>query len=500
MSDKLLLGVDIGTQGSKGVVCDVHGRVMASAYIEHTIHAPFPGWAEQDADDTWWGAFVSLVKEMLGKGSGYSSRIAAVGVSGLVPNMLPLDERGKPVRRAILHTDRRATRELSELREQLTDAGCAEIECGPIALASPVPQLLWVRRHEPETYRRISKIVQCQGYLVYRLTGQIVVDHAMKRSFAPLYDARTGGWSSERAALVGIRDSLLPDRIAWASEVAGRVHKVAADETGIPVDTPVAVGTADSFAEALGAGVVTDGAAAGVYGSWTFILIGHNKQVSPWQGTHCLPGVYLSGAGVPTGAALTRWFRDQFGQAELALQRTTGESAYASLDHQAACIPPGCDGLVALPYFTGERSRLHAAVKQGALIGLDVNTSRPHIYRALLEGTAYELRFQLAEANETLRRMNAVGGGARSELWMQIVCDVLSVQQDVLAVPYGAPYGDAYIAGMAAGCFQDTGPLQQEWIRVERRVRPNQAHSHRYKESYDAYCAIRHSMLGEHTP
>ncbi len=491
MSEDFLLGIDIGTQGTKGILCSLDGDVRAESYREHGIHSPHPGWAEHDADQEWWAAFVITLRELLASSKIDPARIAAVGCSAFVPAMLPLDRNGKPLRPAILYTDRRSEAELEQLAVLLGNQGVTQEEIASIALASPIPQLLWVRENEPDVYERTAKVLQCQSYIVYRLTGTSYIDHAMKRSYAPLYDSAADGWSEERASLLGLNIDLLPDRISHATEIAGRIHHQAAVETGLLEGTPVSVGTADSFAEMVGAGVVFDGAAAAIYGSFTAILIGQDRSEDPHHGFHCLPGLYFGGAAAPTGASLTRWFRDQLGSAEVAQAEASGVSAYEILSEQAASVPPGSEGLITLPFFTGEASSLHPYLKRGALIGLTTAHTRAHIYRSLLEGIALELRYQLESNGRIPERMNAVGGGSQSKLWTQIVSDILVTEQHVLEVTYGAAYGDAYLAGMAAGLFEDTEHLLENWIRVERVVSPDATNIDAYHRSYNAYRSLR---------
>lgn len=495
MSKDYLLGIDIGTQGTKGILCSLGGDVHAESYREHGIYSPQPGWAEHDADKQWWGAFVATVGDLLASSKIDPARIAAVGCSAFVPAMLPLDRGGNPLRSAILYPDRRSASELEQLIQLLGNTGISQEEIDSIALASPIPQLLWVRENEPEVYGRTAKIMQCQSYIVYRLTGVSCIDHAMKRSYAPLYDVETDGWSEERATLLGLEIDILPERIAHATEIAGRIHSQAANETGLLEGTPVTVGTADSFAEMVGAGVVYDGAAAAIYGSFTAILIGKDHSEDLHHGFHCLPGMYFGGAAAPTGASLTRWFRDQLGSAEVAEAESSGVHVYEILSERAASIPPGSEGLIALPFFTGETSSLHPYLKQGALIGLTTAHTRTHIYRSLLEGISLELRYQLESKGRIPMRMNAVGGGAQSILWTQIMSDILGSEQHVLEVTYGAAYGDAYLAGMAKGLFEDTDHLLENWIRVKRVVSPDEANTDTYQLSYDAYRNLRQRFI-----
>lgn len=495
MTNRVLLGIDFGTQGAKGVLCDLEGHILSAAYREHTISTPQPGWAEQDAERVWWAAFVALTRQLPAQANLSADQIAAIGVSAFVPALLPVDKSGRPLRPAILYTDRRDQKQVAALTNQLQQADLSPEITGPVYLSSPITQLLWLREHEPGVWQRTARIFQCHNYLVYRLTGSFVIDQAMKRSYVPLYDAEREGWSEERAQMLGLNVQLLPERIAWATQPAGTITAQAAAETGLLEGTPVAVGTADAFADMIGSGTVVPGAAVALYGSFTAVLVTRSSPPDPWHGYHCLPDLYFSGAAVPTGAVLTRWFRDTFGQAEMAQERTTGISAYYWLDQMAAEVPPGCDGLIAIPDFSGEKSGVSSLLGRGALIGLTLHHGRAHVYRALLEGIAYELRRQLAAETTLPERIAAVAGGTASLVWTQVMSDVLGVTQEVLDIPYSAPFGSAYLAGMAADLFPDLEKLKKQWIRVKRSVQPDPARRDLYNAYYAAYCDARRLIV-----
>jgi xylulokinase len=487
-----LLGIDIGTQGSKGVLCDIQGQVIAYAYREHGYLTPHPGWFEQDARSTWWGDFVFLTTEILIQSGIRPSQIGGIGVSSFVPSLLPIDAQGNPLRPAIIYTDRRSSEELEEIKKCLEEGGISPEDHGPYWLASPIPQLMWVKKNEPQTYKKIAHILQGYSYIAYRLTGITAVDHAMKRSYAPLYDSQIDGWSKERASLLGIDPKILPEKIGWATEILGAINGPAVEETGLAKGTPMILGTGDAFSEMVGAGLVVPGAAALMYGSFAPLMIIYDHPISAWEGYHCLPGLYFGGVGVTTGAALTRWFRDQFGQIELSMEKLIGENSYQLLDRQAARVSPGCDGLIAIPDFSGERGGIHPNLSRGALLGLTTAHTRAHIYRALLESTGYELRYQLENEKIALTHITAVGGGVRSNIWTQIVSDILNIYQETLDIPYGAPFGDAYLAGMGVGIFPDTHMLQEKWIRrIARTIRPDISMQRIYQENYEIYCAAR---------
>jgi xylulokinase len=487
-----LLGVDLGTQGSKAVLCDVSGHVIAYAYHEHAISSPKPGWAEQDARRVWWGEFVTLVTEILNQSAIRPAQIACVAISSFIPALLLVDSAGNPIRPAIIYTDRRAQTELDEMKSLFARQGYTEEQTGPYWLASPIPQLMWLKKHEPEAVKQTAHILQCFSYIIYRLTNQTVADHAMKVNYCPLYDREKDGWSKERAALLGIDPDILPEKIGWSTEIAGTITPQAAQECGLAAGTRVTIGTGDSFAEMVGAGLVVPGSAAMIYGSFMPLLIIQDKTVSLWEGYHCLPGLYFDGVHVRTGAALTRWFRDQFGALESLMEREIGENAYQILDRQAARVTPGCDGLIALPDFSGDVGNLHPGLGRGSLLGLTTSHTRAHIYRALLEGTGYELRFQLESLGIHLSQINAVGGGVKGRVWTQIICDILNITQNVMDIPYGAPFGNAYLAGMAAGIFTDTNTLTEKWLRrVATTVRPDISTQAAYQKNFEIYKAVR---------
>ncbi len=494
MAEKYLFGFDLGTQGAKALLVDLDGRVVATAYQEHTIQSPQPGWAEQDAESTWWKALATLSRRLLQESGIRSTQVVSVGVSGMVPGLVAVDRLGAPVRPAILYTDRRAEGELHLILTRLREAGLPDSEAGTLASTLPVVHLMWLRRHEPEEYARTAKILQAAPYLVMRLTGEDVIDHSLKRLYAPLYDANLDGWSQERAALFNLDVGLLPSRIAWAATVAGTVSNAASRETDLAQGTPVAVGIGDAFAEMICAGAVVPDVAAAIYASLTAILVTHAHPVLAWDGFHCLPNLFFSGCSVPSGAILARWFRDQFGLPEGG--PSNGQGPYEVLDGHALQIAPGADGLIALPALAGEMSSLHPGLKAGAIVGLTTQHTRWHVFRALIEGVAYELRFQLSGLGEVPRHMTAVGGAARSKVWTQIVSDVLGSTQDVLDVPHSAPLGAAYLGGMAAGLFPDTKVMRGSWRRVSRTVQPNPSSMTAYDSSFKAYCAVRQAILG----
>ena len=483
----LLLGVDVGTSSSKALLVTPDGGVVARAACGHRTSMPRPGWFEHDAELVWWADFARLCAQLLPQAG---DRVAGVGVSGIGPCLLPADEDLRPLRPAILYgVDTRATREIEELAQQYGETAILE-RCGsPLSSQAVGPKLAWLRRHEPDIWRRTRRFLMANSYIVSRLTGEYVLDHHSASQAVPLYDLRRGGWNREWAAEIAPGVEL--PRLAWPAEVVGRVTPAAAAETGLPAGTPVVAGTIDAWAEALSVGVTAPGDVMLMYGTTMFIVEGAGRPLADprlWSTCGVFPGSFTTAAGMATSGALTAWFRG-----------LTGDLSFENLLAEAAATPAGADGLVVLPYFAGERTPLFDPRARGAVLGLTLSHGRGHLYRALLEGTAYGVRHNLetiAEASSSApARVVAVGGGTQGGLWTQIVSDVTGQAQELPRELAGAGYGDALLAAVGAGL---AGP-DARWNKPAGRVEPNPAHADRYGVLYGVYRDLyRHTREEAH--
>ena len=491
MAGDLLLGVDIGTYSSKGVLCTPAGEVLVTGTIEHGLSLPRPGWAEHDADAIWWGEFAALCRTLLGDRF-RGEDIGAIAVSAIGACLLPVDRGGRPLRPGILYgIDTRATAEIAWLNERFGEGPLFEL--GGMALTSQAigPKILWLRRHEPEVYARMHKVLSASSYLVYRLTGEYVMDRHTASYCNPLVDVRALEWDGRFAEPI-IEVDKLP-RLLWSTEVAGEVTPAAARETGLAVGTPVTAGTIDAAAEAISVGVVEPGDMMVMYGTTMFFIHVTDRPVPDprmWATGFCLPGLYDIAGGMSTSGALTRWFRDNFAAQEVAAEAHGGPNAYAALAEEAATIPAGAEGLVCLPYFAGERTPINDPDARGVYAGLTLSHRRAHLYRAGLEGTAYGVRHNLetmAAMGAPPRRLVAVGGGAKNRLWLQIVSDVSGLSQDVPERTIGASYGDAFLAGLATGLIPDLDALRGDWVRTAATLEPRAAERRTYEDYYRIY-------------
>ncbi len=473
--DELLLGLDIGSSSAKALLVRPDGSIVATAKRAHEIARPQPGWAEQDADGVWWTAAVSLTRELLAARPG---RVAAVGVVGLGPCVLPADPQGRPLRPAILYgIDRRAVAEIDELNDLL---GAAEVlrRCGsPLTTQAVGPKLLWLRRREPAVWERTRMLFGATSYLVRRLTGAYVLDHHSASQSVPLYDVHENAWIDEWTAAVA--PGLPLPALAWPQDAVGTVSAEAAAATGLPEGIPVAAGTIDAWGEAFGSSVRALGDVLLVYGTTLFVLEAlTSARPDPhlWSTTSFLPATRNLAAGTATAGALSAWFR-----------RLIGDVPFEQLLMEAAAVPAGAGGLVALPYFAGERAPLFDADARGVLAGLTLAHTRAHVYRSLLEGTAFAVRHALevmAAAGGSQQRFLSAGGGTRGGgLWPQIVSDVIGRPQELLAVVEGAGYGAALLAGVAAGLV----PFGSVWNRGERTVVPTGETADVYDRLYALY-------------
>lgn len=493
MTCRYVIGVDLGTQGSKGVLVSDEGQIVASHSIEQTISTPRPGWAEQDAESAWWGGFVQVVKALLFQSQVNADDIDAVGVSSLMPVMLPVDREGRPLRPAILYADTRADAELVEINRYLQEYGDP-----PVIAHDAGPKIVWFRDHEPARWRRTHAILGAQGYVIGKLTGRYVVDSVTALGYRPFVHGDGLTWHAEHCDHFGVPAAFLPDLVEMTS-VIGVVNASAAAETGLAIGTRVMGGATDFVAEMVSTGAHEAGDVVVTYGTTLCLVVLARLPESdnPDLGatllqrgglTSLYPDLCAFGGGMATSGALTRWFRDHFGQHERWAEQQLGISAYGLLGLEAEATPPGAEGLIVLPYFSGERSPIYDGQARGCIFGLTLAHGRGHVYRALLEGVAYSLQHNLALIAQTgtpLRRIVATGGGSRSQLWTQIVSDVTGLPQVVIA-PSNAALGAAFLAGYAHGMFSGLEDVRQ-WARVEREVQPRKAVHDVYQEYFAIY-------------
>ncbi|MDU8942797.1 FGGY-family carbohydrate kinase [Ovoidimarina sediminis] len=492
------LGVDIGTYQTKGVLVDESGTILAEARRDHDMIVPRPGWAEHRAEEDWWGDFVHVTRAVLAQSGIPAEEIAAVACSAIGPCMLPVDTQGAPLMNGVLYgVDTRAAAEIDELTARI-GADTILARCGNALTSQSVgPKILWLRRTHPEIWEKTATIHTSTSFLVHRLTGEIVIDHYTAANTSPLYDVATQDWTFDLAGDI-CEPRHLP-RLLWSGEIAGEVTEAAAEATGLAPGTPVTTGTIDAAAEAVSVGVRHAGDLMMMYGSTIFIIEVTDARVSDprlWYAPWLAPGTHASMAGLATSGTLTHWFRDRFAQE---LPRDT---AFPTLAAEAAASPPGANGLLLLPYFSGERTPIHDPLAKGALFGLDMTHTRGDIYRAILEGIAYgtaHVTETFAEAGAAPARILAVGGGVQNEVWLRATSDITGLTQIVCDKTVGASYGDAFLAACAVGAAEP-GDIDR-WNPPAREVPPEDHPAYAtqfalFKKLYRDTKDIAHALKG----
>ncbi|OPX05021.1 FGGY-family carbohydrate kinase [Mycobacterium sp. AT1] len=471
----LLLGIDMGTGSTKGVLVDTAGVVLASATISHSMNLPRPGWAEVDAEATWWREVCEisnrLVREMPS-----GSALAAMCVSGVGPCLVLCDDDLNPLRPAILYgIDTRATAEIRSLTEEF---GAAEIleRAGTLLSSQAVgPKLEWVRRHEPEVFGRATGWYGSNSYIAAKLTGEYAIDHHTASQCDPLYATSAFEWNIEWATR--ICGHLPLPRLVWPHEVVGRVHGDAAAATGVPRGTPVVAGTVDASAEAFSVGVRNTGDQMLMYGSTMFlvqIIDEYHSDPALWTTAGVDRGSLALAAGTSTAGTMIGW-----------LQSVTGGAPLDELMAEAAAVPAGCEGLMTLPYLAGERTPVFDPMARGLFAGLTLRHGRGHLFRAAYEGIGFGVRqiLEMFDDAHTGRRTVAVGGGLRSPIWAQAVSDITGRPQLVAEQGIGASYGDALMAAIGVELVAP----ETDWAKISHEITPNPANRALYDELYDTW-------------
>lgn len=469
----VLMGVDIGTSSTKGCLTDASGRVLRQAERAHVTSMPRPGWFEHDASSIWWTDFREVCRELLLTDL---PRPTALCVSGIGPCLLPATAQGEPLRPAILYgVDTRASHEIKELNKDLGSDWVLARGGSPLTSQAVGPKLLWLRRNEPQVWARCGRFYMASSYIVQVLTGEYVLDHHSASQCNPLYDLNQQTWAADWAEMIA--PGLELPRLCSPMERVGEVTVSAAAITGLNPGTQVMAGTIDAWAEAVSVEVKRPGDLMLMYGTTMFLVqVSTVARPSPklWLTRGVFPNQLTVAAGMATSGALTSWFRDVCGR------------DYEELFQEAAALPPGADGLLTLPYFAGERTPLFDPRARGVIVGLTLGHGRGHIFRALLEATAFGVRHNLevmAEVAGPPSRFAAVGGGTRGRPWMQIVSDVCGLNQEVHRESVGASYGDAWMAGVGIGAVKP----EQSWNEVVGTVVANSKLQERYDDLYSMY-------------
>jgi xylulokinase len=486
-----LLGIDMGTGGTRVVLLDETGRVLSAATTDHApMASPHLGWAEQDPRD-WWRAARAAIKECLEKANASADEVAAIGLSGQMHGLVMLDATGEVLRPALIWCDQRTEEECRAITERVGAKRLIALVANPALTGFTLPKIWWVRAHQPEVWSRVRSIMLPKDYVRFKLTGVRATDVA-DASGTLLFDVVNRRWSSEMLQASALAPEILP-KVFESPEISGRVSKDGAAASGLREGTPVVAGGGDQAAGAVGMGIVEPGNVSATIGTSGVVFAATSAPVVEPKGRihtfcHAIPRRWHV-MGVTQGAGLSlRWFRDQF---------CTG-ATYDALMNEAAEAPPGADGLLWAPYLMGERTPHLDPNARGALVGFTAQHTRAHVIRAILEGVAFSLRDTFTifrELGVPVKSIRLGGGGARSPLWQQIQADVYGMRVDLIAAEEGAAYGAALLAGVGAGVWRSVEAACESAVHVARHAEPVAKNvdlmNRRYEEYRKLYPALK---------
>lgn len=487
-----MLGIDISTTGAKALLVDAGGNVVSTATTPLELSTPRPLWSEQDPSQ-WWDGTVLSIRRVLSEAGAAGSDIAAIGLTGQMHGLVMLDEHGEVLRPAILWNDQRTGPQCDMIRERLGRQRLIQITGNDALTGFTAPKILWVQQNEPEVYARTRHILLPKDYIRYKLTGEFAIDRA-GGSGTILFDLRKRTWSEEMLAALEIPSDWLPPTFE-GPEITGGVSRSAAAETGLAEGIPVVGGGGDQAAQAIGVGAVEPGIIALTLGTSGVVFATTEEALIEPQGRlhafcHALPdhwhfmGVMLSAAGS------LQWHRDTLAP----------DLSFSDLISEVATIPPGSEGLFFLPYLSGERTPYPDPLARAAWIGLTVRHNRAHMTRAVLEGVAFGIKDIFTLIRQAglgaIQQVRISGGGARSELWRQIIADVLQVELVTVNTTEGAAYGAALLASVGAGLYQNVPEACSATIQLTGCTSPSEA-ARIYEDFYPRFQALYPALAGE---
>lgn len=487
----IVLGLDVGTSGTKAVAVNAQGEVIASALVEYPLLSPKPNWAEQDPAE-WKKAAFEALTQLAHDPAVAPAEVKALGLTGQMHGSVFLDADKKVLRNALLWCDQRTTAQCDYINEKVGEDRLIEMVCNPALTGFTAPKILWLRDNEPEIYERVATVLLPKDYIRYELTGEFATDVA-DASGTLLFDVKHRTWHDELMGMLDIPRSFMPKSFE-GPEVTGELTTAAAEATGLPAGIPVIAGGGDQAAGGIGCGIVRTGVISAALGTSGVVFAFADDVTLDPQGRvhtfcHSVPGKWhVMGVMLSAGGSL-RWYRDVFCQEEIAQGKASGRDPYEFITEAAATIEPGAEGLTFLPYLTGERTPHKDPYAKGAFIGLSLRHTKAHMARAVLEGVAFGMRDSLdivREMGVPVHEVRASGGGARSSVWRQIQADINQAPLVTINVDEGPAYGAALLGTVAAGMHASVEEACDATIRVVDTCEANTAN----KDTYDQWLEV----------
>jgi len=492
-----LLGIDIGTSGTKTLICDEKGNVLATAMAEHDISSPKPGWSEQDPEQ-WWAATCKATKAVLKKAGVKKDQITGIGLSGQMHGSVFLGDGAKPLRPALLWNDQRTAAECDAIEKAAGGRKKLINMVGNPALTGfTAPKILWVRKHEPKVYDKTKHILLPKDYIRYCMTGEYATEVG-DASGTLLLDVKKRQWNQKILSLLQIDSDLLPE--CFESHVAsGELHAEGAKALGLVAGIPVVGGSGDQPAGAVGNGIVTKGVASATLGTSGVVFVHSDEPTydpggrvhtmcSAVEGKWCVFGCMLSAGGS------FQWLRNTLGKDTIADAKKAKVDPYELLIREAETAEPGCEGLYFLPYLTGERCPYPNPNARGGWIGLTARHERSHLIRSLLEGVTFgmgdALNIMAGDMGIDIKTVRLSGGGARSPFWRQLQADVYNKKVATINADEGPAYGVAILAGVGTGVWNSVPQACKAIISETETLKPNRKLASFYAKRHEQYSAL----------
>ncbi len=494
-----LLGIDIGTSACKLVVFSEDGQALASRTIAYQTQYPHPGFVEQYPDD-WWNAVCRGIREMLSEDGVSAANIAAIGIDGQGWSAIAMDDEGNVLAPDPIWLDTRAESICEELNARVGKDAIFALSGNPLKAQYVTAKILWLQRNLPQAYKKTKWILQSNGFIAYRLTGQVSMDISQAYGLHS-FDMKHGRMDLDMCRALGIDPDILPHIFA-CHDVVGCVCAAAAKLTGLLVGTPVVAGGLDAACSTLGAGVIRAGQTqeqGGQAGGMSICIDQYCADPRLILGYHVVPNHWLLQGGTTGGGGAMRWFEREFADFERRSALEKGGSSFAFLDALAEQVAAGSEGVVFLPYLAGERSPIWDSDAQGVFFGLDYSKTRAHMVRALMEGVAYSLRHNLEIAESVgaqIDTLRATGGSANSRLWTQIKADCTGKDIEVPESDLATPLGAAILAGVGVGVYPDFSEAVKRTVQVKRVQRHDKKDRAAYDAGYQIYLQLYEQLKG----
>lgn len=494
-----LLGLDVGTSGTKALIMDEEGENIYTSTVEYPLLTPKANWAEQNPSD-WWDGTVEAIKQVINKSSVKPEEIKGIGLSGQMHGLVPLDKDHEVLRPAILWCDQRTGKQCQYITEKIGAERLINLVSNPALTGFTAGKLIWVRENEPDIYEKIEKILLPKDYIRFRLTGEFATE-VSDASGTLFLDVKNRKWSDELLDELDIDKDILPECFE-SSVVSGKINAQASKEIGLAEGTPVVGGGGDQAAQAVGTGIIKEGIISSTIGTSGVVFAASDEHhLDPGHTLHtfchAVPGKWhLMGVMLSAGGSL-RWLRDTLFSELKEEAKKKDTDAYILMEKKADEVPVGSEGLIFLPYLTGERTPYADPNAKGVFFGLSLRHTEGHFVRSVLEGVAFGLRDSLEVIKDleiSVKKIRGSGGGAKSPFWRQIQADINNSPMTTVNVTDGAALGVALLAGTGTGVYSNLEEACDTIIKVKSSTDPIKENVEKYNEYYKVYRSLYPSL------